>query len=98
MRTAMAMFGALIVALAMTGVAFAHWTDTLYINGTVNTGTFDAELSVGQGYDSEPECKNVSSITGSLSEDKNTITVTITNAYPCIDYYLPIDLHCVGSV
>ncbi|MEM2619309.1 MAG: hypothetical protein QW356_07530 [Candidatus Hadarchaeales archaeon] len=98
MRTAMAMFGALIVALAMTGVAFAHWTDTLYINGTVNTGTFDAELSVGEGRDSEPDCKDVSSISGELSEDKNTITVTIRNAYPCIDYYLPIDVHCTGTV
>jgi hypothetical protein len=98
MKTAMGMFGALILSLAITGVAFAHWTDTLYINGTVNTGTFDAELSVGQGYDSEPPCKDVSSISGTLSEDKNTITVTVSNAYPCIDYYLPIDLHCVGSV
>lgn len=98
MRTAMAMFGALMISLALTGVAFAHWTETLYINGTVNTGTFDAELSVGEGYDTEPEEKDVSSISGELSEDKNTITVTITNAYPCINYYLPIDLHCVGSV
>jgi hypothetical protein len=98
MKTAMGMFGALILSLAITGVAFAHWTDTLYINGTVNTGTFDAELSVGEGYDSEPPCKDVSSISGTLSDDKNTITVTVSNAYPCIDYYLPIDLHCVGSV
>jgi hypothetical protein len=53
---------------------------------------------VYEGYDSEPPCKDVSSISGTLSDDKNTITVTVSNAYPCIDYYLPIDLHCVGSV
>lgn len=98
MRTAMAVFGALMLALALTGVAFAHWTDSLYISGTVNTGTFGAELSVGTGHDSEPPCKDVSSISGILSEDGKTITVTVTNAYPCIDYYLPIDVHCTGTV
>jgi len=98
MKTAMGMFGALMLALAITGVAFAHWTDTLVINGTVNTGTFGAELNVGEGYDSEPPNKNVSYISGTLGDDKKSITVTVNNAYPCIDYWLPIDLHCVGSV
>jgi len=98
MKTVMGMFGTLMLALAITGVAFAHWTDTLYINGTVNTGTFGAELSVDMGCDSEPPGKDVSSISGTLSDDKKTIRVTVSNAYPCIHYYLPIDLQCVGSV
>jgi len=98
MKKATVAFGALMLALALTGVAFAHWTDSLYISGTVNTGTFGAELSVGVGHDTEPPAKNVSSISGVLSNDKKTLTVTITNAYPCIDYYLPIDVHCTGTV
>lgn len=38
MKKAMGMFAALILALGMTGVAFAHWSQTLNITGTVETG------------------------------------------------------------
>lgn len=43
MKKAIGMFVALILALGMTGVAFAHWSQTLNIVGTVETG----ELIVG---------------------------------------------------
>ena len=43
MKKAIGMFVALILALGMTGVAFAHWSQILSIEGTVKTG----ELCVG---------------------------------------------------
>jgi hypothetical protein len=33
----------MVFAFALSGIAYAAWTDTLYINGTVATGTLDAQ-------------------------------------------------------
>jgi predicted ribosomally synthesized peptide with SipW-like signal peptide len=44
MKTAMGMFAALMVALAVTGVAFAWWNKTLTIQGTISTGELDVEF------------------------------------------------------
>ena len=38
------MFLALVIALGGVGAAFAAWTDTLTITGTVNTGNVDLEI------------------------------------------------------
>lgn len=46
MKKAIGMFAALMLALAMTGVAFAMWDKTLYIDGTVSTGEVDAEFTL----------------------------------------------------
>lgn len=43
----------LIVALAMAGIAYAHWSQTLYIEGTVHTNTFTlgfTELTCAEKY------------------------------------------------
>jgi hypothetical protein len=52
MKTAMGMFAALMVALAMTGVAFAWWNKTLTIQGTISTGELDVEFTNIQSNDS----------------------------------------------
>jgi len=36
---------ALVLALGSLGVAYAAWTDSVYIDGTVNTGTLDIDVS-----------------------------------------------------
>lgn len=36
---------ALVIALGALGVAYAAWTDSVYIGGTVNTGTLDIDIS-----------------------------------------------------
>ncbi|MEM2536220.1 MAG: hypothetical protein QW435_04400, partial [Candidatus Hadarchaeales archaeon] len=96
MRTAMAMFGALIVALAMTGVAFAHWTDTLYINGTVNTGKLDVSIENVICWDNENVGKDYSGITCGVEGD--TLKITVTNAYPCIGYYCEFKVKNEGTI
>jgi predicted ribosomally synthesized peptide with SipW-like signal peptide len=35
---------ALVLALGSLGVAYAAWTDRVYVQGTVNTGTLDADI------------------------------------------------------
>jgi len=34
----MAIFGTLMIALSLAGLAYAHWSDVIYINGTVEMG------------------------------------------------------------
>ena len=89
---------ALVLALGVMGAGFALWSDSLYIDGTINTGDIGLTWSQGDPYDTEypvPE-KDVSH--GECYIDGNTLYITVFNAYPCIEYHFPIDLHGVGSV
>lgn len=46
MKTKMtAIFGTLMIALMLTGLAYAHWSQTLYISGTIKTGKLLVGLS-----------------------------------------------------
>jgi len=38
-------FAILMVSLSLTGFAYAHWYDFVYVDAEVNTGTVDADLS-----------------------------------------------------
>ena len=64
---------ALLLALCVTGVGYASWTDEITIDGTANLGYVDVVLSPGAC--SAPE------ITGSVSPP-HTLVVTLTNAPP----------------
>ena len=94
-------FAVLLIALAVVGFAYAHWFEMLYINGTVNTGSLDATFSIGDCYDTEPLEKDVSSISCELDPADptgHTLKVTVTNAYPCIDYYQEFDITNTGTI
>ncbi len=98
-----------VLAMGMVGGALALWWESLTVDVTVHTGTLDASLSVesfgdnetdiaaGMGEDN-PEVKNVSNIYCDLSEDGNSITITIENAYPGITYYCNINLENTGTI
>ena len=85
----------LVMALGAMGASYALWSDVLYLDATVETG--DIGLHWTQG---TPEVigddKDVSTATCAIVD--NTLTITITNAYPCVTYRFPIDLHGDGSV
>jgi predicted ribosomally synthesized peptide with SipW-like signal peptide len=87
---------ALVVALGSIGVGYALWSDSLYIEGTINTGDIGLIWSQGQPWDTEPVEKDVSH--GECEIVGDTLFITVFNAYPCIEYHFPIDLHGVGSV
>jgi hypothetical protein len=92
-----ALFLVSVLALTAVGTSYAMWSEIITIDGSINVGSLDFEWSVEDTYDSEsPEKDDASSITATTSE--NTMTVTITNAYPCITYSLEFDIHCVGNV
>ncbi len=89
----------LTIALSALGVGYALWSDTLTINGTVNTGNVDVQWSWSAPYDTEPAGKDVSwmEVYGTDTIE-DILYVTLYNAYPCIDYYCAVDVHNVGTV
>jgi hypothetical protein len=97
-KKTMSLFVLILLATSLIGVTYGMWSEALFVNVTVKTGTLDAMWTVGTGYDSEPPGKDFSNITGTLSPDKKTLTVTVKNAYPCIDYYLPVDINNTGTI
>jgi hypothetical protein len=96
------LFAALMIALMASGFTYSMWTKTLYINGTVKTGILSASWSVNQTRANDTEWpipeKDVSNITGTVSPDGLNLTITVQNAYPCINYTIPIDLNNTGTI
>ena len=84
----------LAIALSALGVGYALWSDTLTIDGTINTGNVAVEWSLEDwGVD---ETKQVSSISPVING--KVLEITLNNAYPCVDYWVLADIHCTGSV
>lgn len=86
----------LVLALGLAGVGYALWSDSLYLEGTVNTGDIGLVWTQGEPWDTEIPEKDVS--WGFCEIIGNTLYITVTDAYPSIYYHFPIDLHGVGSV
>lgn len=77
----------LIAAFALTGVAYAWWTDTLVINGAVATGDIDpiftAAVAEDAGNAVDPDTTmNVGKTTATIESGAKTLTITVENAYP----------------
>ncbi len=93
-----------VLALAGTGAGYALWSDTLSIDGTVNTGSIGAVFEEGWAEDTDdfeytdPLEKDYSWIECIVSLDGQTLTVTVYNAYPCIDYYNYFYVHNTGTI
>ena len=104
MKKVIGIFAALMVALSMTGVAYACWQETLIVRGVVNTGTVDIEWSEHSSWDTDDvivngRSKDVSNISCVINDSNpNRLDVTVTNAYPCIDYYNLVDIHNIGTI
>lgn len=90
------LFVVAIMALAGVGAAYAHWMDTLTIQGTISTGTLDVDPSFHFDDLVQVEDKDVASVDHSICDD--TVTVTITNAYPCLTVEGMFDAHGIGSI
>ena len=86
----------LVLCLSGVGVGYAMWSDTLYIDGTVNTGSVDVDIQCVTCSDSEIEGKNVSGVT--CSSDGTTLTVIVENAYPCITYTVEFLVTNTGTI
>jgi hypothetical protein len=89
---------ALVLALGALGTGYALWWDNLYIDAYVYTGDIGLELSQGVPYDTEAPEKDVSWGECYLDDNNTWMVVYVYNAYPCIEYHFPVDIHCTGSV
>jgi hypothetical protein len=97
----MATFAVLMVALMGVGYAYAHWTDTLLINGTINTGSINVKYTSVTCSDTgtDPDyTKDVGSCTTGISDDGKTFTFTINNAYPSYHFLVTIVIKNFGTV
>ncbi len=86
----------LAIALSALGVGYALWSDTLTINGTVDTGNVGLEWSIEYAGDDEPTGKDISSVCADIVGKE--LVIIVNNAYPCVNYTVVAEIHCVGSV
>jgi len=104
MKKAIGMFAALILALGMTGVAFAHWSEVLWIEGTVTTGELCLEWSVDiedNGY--KDGYGDVATVNYELVDDDEDgcaegLRIEVLNAYPSFAIWGTIDIYNCGTV
>lgn len=91
-------FAVSIVAMLALGVTYGLWFQTLYVYGTVYTGTLDAQWSLHPTWDTEPPEKDYSNITLVQGQTPYDLIVTVDNAYPCIWYYALVDITNTGTI
>jgi hypothetical protein len=97
------LFMLLVVALAMMGMAYSHWSKILTIDGVVQTGSLGAELSLkaGDPWENDPqgvaECTAVLlDVDGCPGYDK--LHVEIANGYPYYECLVRFDVHNSGQL
>jgi len=103
----------LVLAFGGLGIGYAHWSQTLYVEGTVETGTFIVGWSEIQCVeDDEHLDKEVGSVDGYLDVWKaskvnphgetvdgyETAVFTVDNAYPCYKVHIILAIDNFGTV
>ena len=94
---------ALVLAMGSLGVGYALWSDSLYIDGTINTGELDtcivsiASDDVGPDLGDDKIGKDVGSTTVGII-DCHTANITVTGAYPCYENYVHFTTEIRGTV
>ena len=92
-----ALFLVAIMALTAVGTSYAMWSETITMEGTITTGTFDIEWSLEYWDDDEiAEKDDVSTIDAYIQD--GVLYVVLTGVYPCINYWVDFNIHCVGTV
>jgi hypothetical protein len=94
-----------VMALGALGAAYAAWTQNLYANATVNTGSVAAEISssaanagpIGVGSPLNPLTTATLTL-GSQVYTNDTLIVTIANAYPGLTVFIPFTVYNTGTV
>jgi hypothetical protein len=100
------------LGLISSGVAYATWSMTLHISGTVNTGDVNWKFASVVCLDHTPgendfHCydnfegsvfwqgdKDVGITSCSITDD-HTVTVTLTNVYPC--YFTEVSMYAIST-
>ena len=87
----------LVLALGTLGVVYGHWSKTLLVNGTVQTGSVDAEWTFVGCYDFES--KHVGTTDGYIdADDPQILHFSIHNGYPSYMGGCEVEYTVLGSV
>ena len=86
---------ALVLALGTLGVGYAVWTEDMEAEITLDTATVTATIEAGDSW-TAPAC-TYTSIKCEVDEH-GVLQVTVTNAYPCIDYFQEFSINNEGSI
>lgn len=87
----------LVLALATLGMGYGLWSKTLTIEGTVNTGSVDAEWTLVGCFDIED--KDVGTTTGWIDEvDPQILYFQIDNGYPSYIGDCEVEFTYLGTV
>ena len=100
-----------IFGLLVTGVAFAHWSESLYISGSVATGVLDWQFTFvtaeddqvgendwncGDNFVPVPYLVDKDvGMTTATIEDPHTVEVTLSNVYPC--YWTSVSVYAKNT-
>lgn len=90
-----ATFAILMIALGTAGLAYAHWSEFVWVYGTIETGCTGLEWSFD--YDLIQD-KDVAYVDYYFYLDGGYLWFGIYNAYPCLEVWLYIDVHNTGDV
>jgi len=88
-------FGLLVIALSVLGVAYAHWSKVVTVTGTVKTGKLELKPSCTVSTDDD---KQYCTASCEIDVEENTVTVTVDKAYPCITVTIEFDLENTGTI
>ena len=96
-----AIFLVSVMALAGVSAGYALWFDTLYIDGSITTGSIGAQWSIegmGDIGDDDPEVKDQYSWVEAFGDGTDTLSIYVYNAYPCITYWVDINIENTGTI
>jgi len=93
----------LLSAFALVGFTYAHWSKTVTIEGTIETGTYNVGFTptlIISDNELERDVGKVEAELIDLDDDGvyDKIEVTIENAYPCYEAYIDCFIHNYGTV
>ena len=83
-----------LIVMAITGLAYSHWSDTIYISGTIKTGHWRAIIDsykVLSPYDDDL-------ITKQLSADNRTLQISSDNVFSSWYAWVGLKIHNTGTV
>ena len=107
MKKAIGMFAALMLALGMSGLAYAHWSQTIFIEGSVETGTVSVGWLSVYSEDSDDYDKDIGEVEVRLEDQKGMhgtdpiygkVVIDLTTVYPCYEAYIDVSIANGGSI
>jgi len=103
MKKMLSILGLIVLVTLIAGVTYAHWEETLYINGKIETGTLKVQYTHAEFVYEEAEGKNVAQVSCTLKDldqDGNwdKVELNLTNVYPCFNGTLNVTIKNCGTI